>query len=68
MAHQKVCKQGRYDIKVKVTIQSPVPTSFVSILKSHVKKLTEDPWVLEAVEGFRVASRQMPVQQQHPKS
>ena len=28
MAHQKVCKQGRCDIKVKVNIQSPIPTSF----------------------------------------
>ena len=28
MAHPKVCKQGRCDIKVKVNIQSPIPTSF----------------------------------------
>jgi len=26
--YQKVHKQGRYDIKVKVNIQSPIPTSF----------------------------------------
>ena len=24
----KVCKQGSYDMKVKVNIQSPIPTSF----------------------------------------
>ena len=28
MACQKVCKQGRDDIIVKVNLQSPIPTSF----------------------------------------
>ena len=28
MAYQKVCKQGRDDIIVKVNLQSPIPTSF----------------------------------------
>ena len=28
MTHQKVYKQGRYDKKVKVNIQSPLPASF----------------------------------------
>ena len=28
MAYQKVCKQDRDDIKVKVNIQSPVPAPF----------------------------------------
>ena len=28
MAYQKVCKQGRDDVKVKVNIQSPIPASF----------------------------------------
>ena len=28
MEHQKVCKQDRDDIKVKVSIQSPIPISF----------------------------------------
>ena len=28
MACQKVCKQGRDDIIVKVSLQSPIPTSF----------------------------------------
>jgi len=37
MAHQKVCKQGRYDIKVKVNIQSPIPTSFYSTELSYEK-------------------------------
>ena len=27
-ACQKVCKQGRGDIKVKVNLQSPIPASF----------------------------------------
>ena len=37
MAHQKVCKQGRYDIKVKVNIQSSIPTSFYSTELSYEK-------------------------------
>ena len=28
MACQKVCKQGRDDVIVKVNLQSPIPTSF----------------------------------------
>ena len=28
IAYQKMCKQGRDDMKVKVNIQSPIPTSF----------------------------------------
>ena len=28
MARQRVCKQGRDDIKVKVNVQSHIPTSF----------------------------------------
>ena len=31
------------------------------------EKLTQDPWVLEAVEGFRVPFRQKPFQRQLPK-
>ena len=32
-------KQGRYDIKAKVKIQSPIPTSLYTIPNSHVKKM-----------------------------
>ena len=28
MAYQKVCKQGRDDVEVKVNIQSPIPACF----------------------------------------
>ena len=36
----KVCKQGRNDIKVKVNIQSPIPTTFYTIqLHFTVRKL-----------------------------
>ena len=31
MACQKVCKQGRDDIIVKVNLQSPIPTSFYKL-------------------------------------
>ena len=32
MESQKVCKQGRDDIIVKVSLQSPIPTSFYIIV------------------------------------
>ena len=32
MACQKVCKQGRDDIIVKVNLQSPIPTSFIRVI------------------------------------
>ena len=36
MARQKVCKQGRNDIIVKVNLQSPIPTSQ---LQTNVKTM-----------------------------
>ena len=35
----KVCKQGRDDIKMKVNIQSPIPTSFYTTVYSSAKKM-----------------------------
>ena len=32
MACQKVSKQGRDDIIVKVNLQSPIPTSFIRVI------------------------------------
>ena len=37
MACQKVCKQGRDDIIVKVNLQSPIPTSFYIAVLSKLK-------------------------------
>ena len=40
MACQKVCKKkGTDDIKVKVNIQSPIPTPFYTTVHSSVKKM-----------------------------
>ena len=39
MACQKVCKQGRNDIKAKVNVQSPTHTSFYTTVHSSVKKM-----------------------------
>ena len=39
MACQKVCKQGRGDIIVKVNLQSPIPTSFTLQLQTNVKTM-----------------------------
>ena len=37
MAYQKVCKQGKDDIIVKVNLQSPIPASFTLQLQTNVK-------------------------------
>ena len=37
MGHQKVCKQGRDDIKVKVNIQSFIPTSFYTTVATFLR-------------------------------
>ena len=43
MAYQKVCKQDRDVIKVKVNTQSPIPTSLFALqLYSSVKKRCKD--------------------------
>ena len=39
MACQKVCKQGKDDIIVKVNLQSPIPTSFTLQLQTNVKTM-----------------------------
>ena len=39
MACQKVYKQGRDDIIVKVKLQSPIPTSFYIIVETNVKTM-----------------------------
>ena len=40
MACQKVCKQGRDDIIVKVNLQSPISTAFYIIqLQTNVKMM-----------------------------
>ena len=42
MAWQKVCKQGRDDIIVKVNLQDPIPTFFFTLqLQSNVKMMQE---------------------------
>ena len=35
---QKVCKQGRDDVKVKVIIQSPISTSFYTTVAIQYRK------------------------------
>ena len=42
MACQKVCKQGRDDISVKVNLQSPIPTSFTLQLQTSVKRCRDE--------------------------
>ena len=37
MGHQKVCKQGKDDIKVKVNIQSFIPTSFYTTVAMFLR-------------------------------
>ena len=34
MAYQKVCKQGKEDIKIKVSMQNPIPTSSLQCKKN----------------------------------
>ena len=42
MACQKVCKQGRDDIIVKVNLQSPIPTSFTLQLQANVIRCRDE--------------------------
>ena len=38
MACQKVCKHGRDEVKVEVSIQSPIPTSFHTTVAHYCGK------------------------------
>ena len=42
MACQKVCEQGRDDIRVKVNLRSPIPTSFTLQLQTSVKRCRDE--------------------------
>ena len=47
MGHQKVCKQGRYDTKVKVLYTKPYPYIFLLYsCDSHEKKMQGDAIIL----------------------
>ena len=47
MACQKVCKQGRDDMKVKVDIQNPIPISFYTSFNYRIVP-SKRPWAFTA--------------------